>query len=54
MFVDVVLMRIVCICLIRNGEILVGLVKLIENNFGMFLKYEYFGIVWYSFEGECK
>lgn len=54
LFVDVAPMRIVCICLTRNGEILAGLAKPTENNFGMPPKHEYFGIARYSLEGERK
>lgn len=38
-------MGIVCVCLINDGEILVGIV---------YLKVSFLGIVWYSIEGECK
>lgn len=44
-FIDVLFFVVICMCLIRDCEILVGLVNLMEN---------YFGIVIYSFEGVCK
>lgn len=54
LFIDVAPLRITCLCLTRNGEILAGLVKLTKENFGMAIKPEYFGIASYSLEGERK
>lgn len=54
LFIDVAPLRITCLCLTRNGEILAGLVKLTKENFGMAIKPEYFGIASYSLEGVRK
>lgn len=43
MFFDVIFMVVVYICLIKDGELLIGIVKL-----------EYFVVGWFSFIGECK
>lgn len=44
LFIDVVFVVIVCICLIRGGDILVGLV---------YLMVYFFVVVWFNFKGEC-
>lgn len=45
LFIDVVFVVVVCICLIRDGDILVGLVYLIVC---------FFLVVWFNFKGESK
>lgn len=45
LFIDFVFVVVVCVCLIRDGDILVGLIYLIES---------FFVFVWFNFKGECK
>lgn len=44
MVIDVIFMVIVFICLIKDDEILIGLVKILE----------YFLVGWFNLVGECK
>lgn len=45
LFIDVVFVLVVCVCIIRDGDILVGLDYLIVS---------FFGVVWFNLKGECK